>query len=103
MAAGATREFANDNWGTKTFTFQDGEARLNQGEHGGTPCAGPMTANGDVVEVTGSTGGCGIDAQYVWRIVDGGIEMAVVPPPGLTNRDYLDYQAFMHRTWTKVD
>jgi TRAP-type C4-dicarboxylate transport system substrate-binding protein len=103
QGAGASSTFASSNWGTKTFTFSGTTVTFDQGEHGGPPCTATMTSMGDYVQVSGSAGGCGIDARYAWRQVGNDIEIAIVRSPGDTDRDYADFQALIHRVWTRID
>ena len=98
---GVAANWAGDNWGTKTWTFNHGAVTFDQGEHGGAPCYGTIESKGDHLSIVTSGGGCGIDGNYVWKAVDGGIVIRL-PNVASLGGDAGFYDAFLDRTWTLV-
>ena len=99
---GVAANWAGDNWGTKTWTFNHGAVTFDQGEQGGAPCYGTVESKGGAyLSMVTSGGGCGIEGRYVWKPVDGGIVLRLSNLASLGG-DANYYDAFLDRTWTLV-
>ncbi|MCY7417837.1 MAG: hypothetical protein LH650_04945 [Chloroflexi bacterium] len=106
IGRGADPQWARDNAGLMTWTFQSGlVTHQNVRPAGSFACQGDYrSVDSRYVEITDRPGGdCDLGIDFVWRPVPEGIAFVLIPPSAPWSvSDFRTVQAHLERVWVRV-